>query len=64
LALAEVDKLTKLIPGTPGMTLKKAMDQTPDLVKLYKENPQVQQIIDIGKGWRGYAGTRGCMRPV
>src|SRR5204862_472335 len=33
--LAEVDKLTKLIPGAPGMTLDKAMKQVPDLLDLF-----------------------------
>src|SRR5688500_12060932 len=44
--LAEIDKLTKLIPGTPGMTLKKAMDSTPDLLDLYKSNPTIKNVID------------------
>src|SRR5204862_1471567 len=29
--LAEIDKLTKLIPGVPGMTLDKAMARVPDI---------------------------------
>ena len=37
--LAEVDKLTKLIPGTPGMTLDKAMNQAPELAELYDSEP-------------------------
>ena len=36
--LGEIDKLTKLIPGVPGMTLDKALRQSPDLEKLYNEN--------------------------
>ena len=31
--LAETDKITKLIPGTPGMTLDKALDQSPELAE-------------------------------
>src|SRR5439155_8162932 len=36
--LAEIDKLTKLIPGVPGMTLDKAMKQVPELDDLYRSN--------------------------
>ncbi len=58
--LAEVDKLTKLIPGTPGMTLKKALDGVPDLKDLYSTNPQVKQIIDIGQRLEGLCRNAGC----
>src|SRR6478735_12267428 len=47
--LAEIDKLTKLIPGTPGMTLDKAMAAVPELADLYKGNTQIKQVIDIAK---------------
>ena len=40
--LAEIDKLTKLIPGVPGMTLDKAMTQVPELAELYNANPTDQ----------------------
>ena len=42
--LAEVDKLTKLIPGLPGTKLQKAIDTVPDLGELYKSNPQIKQV--------------------
>ena len=58
--LAEVDKLTKLIPGTPGMTLKKAMAQVPDLDKLYRENPTTRSIIDIAQRLEGLCRNAGC----
>ncbi len=58
--LAKIDALTKLIPGTPGMTLKKAMDQVPDLVKQYKEDPQIKQVIDIAQRLEGLCRNAGC----
>jgi DNA polymerase III subunit alpha len=58
--LPKIDALTKLIPGVPGMTLKKAMDQVPDLVKQYKEDPQIQQVIDIAKRLEGLCRNAGC----
>src|SRR5690606_20529369 len=47
--LPKIDALTKLIPGTPGMTLKKAMAQVPDLKKQYSDDPQIKQVIDIAQ---------------
>jgi DNA polymerase-3 subunit alpha len=58
--LAEVDRLTKLIPGSPGMTLKKAMDQVPDLSDLYRSNPQIQQVIDLAQKLEGLCRNAGC----
>jgi DNA polymerase-3 subunit alpha len=57
--LAVTDKITKLIPGTPGMSLEKALSQSPDLRKLYEEDPQVQQIIDTGKKLEGLCRNAG-----
>jgi DNA polymerase-3 subunit alpha len=58
--LAEIDKLTKLIPGVPGMTLKKAMDQVPELSRLYGENPTIQKVIDLAKKLEGLCRNAGC----
>ena len=58
--LGEADRLTKLIPGTPGMTLKKAMAQVPDLDRDYKENAQTKQIIDIAQRLEGLCRNTGC----
>ena len=57
--LPEVDKLTKLIPGTPGMTLKKAMAQVPELDALYKGNPTIHQVIDIARRLEGMSRNTG-----
>lgn len=58
--LAEVDKLTKLIPGTPGMTLDKAMAQSPELAELYKSNPTIKNVVDIAKRLEGLCRNAGC----
>jgi len=57
--LAEVDKLTKLIPGVPGMTLDKAMKQTPELAELYKSNSIIKNVIDIAKRLEGLCRNAG-----
>ncbi len=58
--LAEVDKLTKLIPGVPGMTLEKAMKQVPELADLYRNNSTIKQVIDLGQSLEGLCRNAGC----
>ncbi len=58
--LPEIDKLTKLIPGAPGMTLDKAMKQVPDLTELYNSNPTIKQVIDLAKKLEGMCRNAGC----
>ena len=58
--LPEIDKLTKLIPGTPGMTLDKALNQSPELSDLYKSNPTIKNVIDIAKRLEGLCRNAGC----
>ncbi len=58
--LAEIDKLTKLIPGTPGMTLDKALASTPELNQLYKSNPLIQNVIDTARKLEGMCRNAGC----
>jgi DNA polymerase-3 subunit alpha len=58
--LAEIDKLTKLIPGVPGMTLDKAMKQSPEMSDLYKNNPVIQKVIDTAKRLEGMCRNAGC----
>src|SRR5438552_2126245 len=41
--LAEIDKLTKLIPNAVGMTLDRAMHQSPDLAELYRRDATIRQ---------------------
>ncbi|MGD0462504.1 MAG: DNA polymerase III subunit alpha [Tepidisphaeraceae bacterium] len=57
--LALTDKITKLIAAAPGMDLKKALAQSPELAKLYEDDPQVKQIIDLGKRLEGLCRNAG-----
>ncbi len=57
--LADIDKLTKLIPGTPGVTLKKALAQVPDLAALYDGNPTIKQVIDLAQKLEGMCRNAG-----
>ncbi|MFH0804549.1 MAG: DNA polymerase III subunit alpha [Candidatus Zambryskibacteria bacterium] len=52
------DKIAKLIPmGSQGfpMTIEKAMLEVPDLVELYKKDPDTKRIIDMAKKIEGCA---------
>ena len=58
--LAEIDKLTKLIPPTPGMTLKKAIDAVPELDGFIKSSPMIANVIEYAKKLEGMARNAGC----
>ncbi len=58
--LADIDRLTKLIPGVPGMTLKKAIDQVPELAQMIDGNSVIKNVIDIAKRLEGMCRNAGC----
>lgn len=53
--LAEADKLAKLIPDELKMTIDKALEQEPELKKLYTGNKQYKEVIDIARKLEGMA---------
>ena len=59
-ALSESDRLTKMIPGTPGMTLKKALAEVPDFENDYRSNEQTKRIVDIARRLEGLCRNTGC----
>ncbi len=58
--LAEIDKLTKLIPATPGMTLKRAIDAVPELDAFIKSSPMIANVLDYARKLEGMARNAGC----
>ncbi|MBR1710666.1 MAG: DNA polymerase III subunit alpha [Clostridia bacterium] len=44
---AEVNNISKLIPYELGMTLEHALKISPELSKLYKEDPKITKLIDM-----------------
>lgn len=52
-AYGEVDRIAKLIPGTPGMTLTEALKVEPQLSKVYEENKIAAEIIDTAQVLEG-----------
>ena len=50
----ETDRIAKLIPADPKMTIKKALDQEPDLQALYNDTEQnIRHLVDISKRLEG-----------
>ncbi|MGN1199968.1 MAG: DNA polymerase III subunit alpha, partial [Thermoguttaceae bacterium] len=61
--LSLVNDVAKLVPNAPKMTLKKAFEQSPELVKMYEENPDVHELVDYARKTEGLArnaGTHAC----
>jgi DNA polymerase-3 subunit alpha len=50
---AEVDKIAKLVPNDPGITLERALEIEPELNSRYEEDPLVRQLINISKRLEG-----------
>jgi DNA polymerase-3 subunit alpha len=51
--ISEVDRVAKLIPTTPGMTLETALQQSPELARMAQENPIAQQLVTTAKSVEG-----------
>ena len=50
---AKCDAIAKMIPGDLGMTLDKALKQSPDLRKAYQEEADVKYLIDMSRRLEG-----------
>jgi len=50
---ADVDKIAKLIPNDLGITIAQAMEQEPELKQLYKNDPQITQLMDMSMSLEG-----------
>lgn len=51
----EVDRIAKLIPFEPDMTLKRALDQVPPLRELTEKDPRVQDLLKNAQVLEGLA---------
>jgi len=54
-----VDRITKLIPPDPGMTLKKAFEAEPQLPALYEKDEEVKTLVDMGRRLEGTIRNAG-----
>ncbi|HVZ84119.1 MAG TPA: DNA polymerase III subunit alpha [Terracidiphilus sp.] len=55
----DVDRIAKLIPSTVGMTIDKALEDVPDLRKVYDSEAQVRELIDTAKKLEGLVRGQG-----
>lgn len=53
LPYAFVDNIAKMVPQEPNITLKGALDKNNELRKLYEEDGQVKELIDMSKRLEG-----------
>ncbi|HMD72427.1 MAG TPA: DNA polymerase III subunit alpha [Steroidobacteraceae bacterium] len=54
-----VDKIAKLIPFEIGMTLDKALEQEEELARLYENDGEVRELIDLARSLEGLARNAG-----
>lgn len=54
-AQPDIDRVAKLIPVLPGMTLDAAMGKVPELQALYDTDRQVRELVDAAKTVEGIA---------
>ncbi|RMD89180.1 MAG: DNA polymerase III subunit alpha, partial [Calditrichaeota bacterium] len=52
---SDVDRIAKMIPPSPNMTLEKALELVPELKKLVEENETYQQLLQYSKVLEGLA---------
>jgi len=53
LTFAETDKIAKLIPEDLKMTIKKALELEPELVRMQGEDPRVARLLDVSQRLEG-----------
>jgi len=59
MAYGDVDRIAKLIPATVGMTIDKALEDVPDLRKIYDSEAAVRELIDTAKKLEGLVRGSG-----
>jgi DNA polymerase-3 subunit alpha len=55
----DVDRIAKLVPATLGMTLDKALEEVPDLRKVYENDQAIRELIDTAKKLEGLVRGAG-----
>lgn len=54
-----VDRISKLIPPDPGMTLAKAFEAEPQLPEIYEADEEVKALIDMARKLEGVTRNAG-----
>jgi DNA polymerase-3 subunit alpha len=53
------DRIARLIPPTPGMTLAKAFEEEPELEQMYSTDEEMRVLIDMARQLEGLARNAG-----
>lgn len=59
----DVDRIAKMIPGGPGVTLADTLENIPEFKAAYNDDPQVHRLVDYALGLEGlsrHAGTHAA----
>lgn len=51
--LSDADRVAKLVPEELNITLKDALEKSPDLLNLYKAEPRIKELLDIAQSLEG-----------
>ena len=52
-SFADVDRICKLIPGRPGITINEAFSDSPEYAALYEKDETVRRIVDLARRIEG-----------
>lgn len=55
MSYSDVDRVARLVPFAPGMTLQRAMDENSELRNIYHDDPIVRKLIDSARRVEGIA---------
>jgi DNA polymerase-3 subunit alpha len=55
MSFAETDRVAKLIPTGPGVTIDGSLDKVPELKALYDQEPHLRELIDSARKVEGIA---------
>jgi DNA polymerase III subunit alpha len=53
LPLKKVDRIAKMVPVRPGVTLEEAFKDNPKLARYYQDDPEIKELIDYARGVEG-----------
>jgi DNA polymerase-3 subunit alpha len=51
----DADRVARLVPASPHMTLEQALKENPELNELYRDDEGVRQLVDSARGLEGIA---------
>ncbi len=59
LPYGEVDRVAKMIPATIGVTISKALEDSPQMQEAYDKEPQVKELVDTARKLEGLVRGAG-----